>query len=109
MHTTSRLSLCNYVVNQSQPIVHSTPIGFDLWQRHSNGITHIDSEGDTSDTFNQSNAASDENYLSISASSTSKQFCHPSSNYAYNKKEPPIPRNKPAWHYPPGSDIVKHS
>ena len=107
MHTTSRLSLCNYVVNQSQPIVHSTPIGFDLWQRHSNGITHIDSEGDTSDTFNQSNAASDENYLSISAS---KQFCHPSSNYAYNKKEPPIPRNnKPAWHYPPGSDIVKHS
>ena len=113
--TVSRLSLSNYasgVANQSPSILHATPIGFDLWQRHSNGITHIDSEGDTSDTFNanQSSPASDENYLSISAVAgpTTKQFCHPSSNYAY-KKEPPIPRNKPAWHYPSGTDIVKYS
>ena len=83
-------------------IVHaSSPIGFDLWQRHSNGILHIDSD-DTIDTFpNQSSSPSDENTFSGSGSHAgppvaSTQFCHPSSNYAYKKER----SRKPVWQYP---------
>ena len=98
-----RLSLSsNYVCGNNQQIIHSTPIGFDLWQRHSNGIAHIDSEGDTSDTFGNQSSPSDENYFSASPSA---QYCHPSSNYAYKKER----KKQPAWHYPAGADIVKHS
>ena len=68
------------------PTAGHSPVGYDLWQRNSNGISHIDS--DSSDKNTVTNKSSPDNGAHAESSNSFLPFLkHPSSNYVY-KNEP---------------------
>ena len=79
-----RLSLTS-----SQPLANdpreNSPIGYDLWNKQSNGIPHIDSD-ETENTFNKS-SPEDSGTNVVTKPNIVPRAKHPSSNYVY-KNEP---------------------
>ena len=66
-------------------IGNSSPIGYDLWQKNTNDISHIDSDDTDHTTCN--NKSSPEDCYTTSSPSIIPLLTHPSSNYVY-KNEP---------------------
>ena len=64
----------------------NSPIGYDLWNKQSNGIPHIDSDGTENNTFNKS-SAEDSGSNAVTQPTIVPRPKHPSSNYVY-KNEP---------------------
>jgi len=84
MRQLERLSLTS-----SQPLANdpreNSPIGYDLWNKQSNGIPHIDSD-ETENTFNKS-SPEDSGTNVVTKPNIVPRAKHPSSNYVY-KNEP---------------------
>ena len=76
----------------------ASPIGFDLWQRNSNGISHIDSDAgsDTKSSAEDTTTTPTQRCYNHQEPFKSSVFLfnHPSSNYAYKNNE-----RKPVWQY----------
>lgn len=86
MRQLERLSLTS-----SQPLANNdarenSPIGYDLWNKQSNGIPHIDSDETENNTFNKS-SAEDSGSNAVTQPTIVPRPKHPSSNYVY-KNEP---------------------
>ena len=76
-------------------LAHCTsPIGYDLWQRNSNGISHIDSD-ETDTKSSAEDTSQHQRYQQEPFISSVLLYNHPSSNYAYKNGQ----ERKPVWHY----------
>ena len=76
-------------------LAHCTsPIGYDLWQRNSNGISHIDSD-ETDTKSSAEDTSQHQRYQQEPFISSVLLYNHPSSNYAYKNGQ----ERKPVWQY----------
>jgi len=72
----------------------TSPIGYDLWQRNSNGISHIDSD-ETDTKSSAEDTSQHQRYQQEPFISSVLLYNHPSSNYAYKNGQ----ERKPVWQY----------